>query len=44
MNGLKFNIIPIRLDIKNKYFYSIDSKTLKQVAQRNCRCPIIGSI
>ena len=41
-NGFKLKEGRFRLDIRKKFFYNESGRTLEQVAQRSCGCPIPG--
>ena len=43
-NGFKGEEDRCRIDIRKKFLYCESSKTLEQVAQRSCGCPIPGGV
>ncbi|KAK4828268.1 hypothetical protein QYF61_024933, partial [Mycteria americana] len=43
-NSFKLKESRFRLDIRKRFFYDEGGRTLEQVSQRSCGCPIIGSV
>jgi len=43
-NCFKLKEAKFSLHKRKRFFYSEGGETLEQVAQRSCRCPIVGSV